>query len=460
VKRVWYFFSILALNLFCECENSAAPAPQIYKQLEEFKILETKAYPGANFIEWTPIVNVLNFKIYRQEFQEDMNKDESIAFLGATTGASWLDIIAADNILLDSVQYIYTVVAEFYSVAPYSIAQSEPVQSSVPESLALPDITAINVVLSENGVIDISWELDNEVNPALEFSISINDNNYEIIHDHFNATKATAYVFPSYYPDLLEIKVLTRFKGGYYDSEKIVTIEKKINIPVISDLSAISAAIKNGSGATLRYNMHLYWLGNPNNQYTLYRATYDEKSDTLIDDYVLLASPETLVPDFTNQVVYVDSPPARHSYRYKVTASVTSDGTQFYNQQSITFKDIPFNAYDAEDLELYVFYDSLLEKTYVRVSEDVSYKKVLQDETVKIFRAPSDKNGNIREAYESEAIVTYTKAALESPLTGYEGGRIIVIDHPPNSDYVYSAFISAADGFLVPTGENFYFHKP
>ena len=376
---------VMLFNVSCSHEPDITEVPEQKSEVKtgetfDKTVLTAIAYPGMNFISWTPVVAATDYKLYIHEGDVCIN---SVSFL-STDPLCYIDTNIKNN-----VQYNYLVEVKCggtsisdnnssnvsVEVFPKSMSNKATVTAIVPDynvnALDLVNYEEpagnrdfivnsrnINIAKHNNDKISVSFPgkaylnydlfltVDNEYEALKEYNetelekLSDNAKNDVILYTNFLVTQAGTY----------RARVVAKSENDHFGDSDVITSQQTVKVYKLNGSGADIVSADYISYSEIKLTFKKFYLENgeavPNTYYKLYRSEAGSKNYTQL--YSSYNEPE-LQPHSSDDTLYiVDNVDSKNTKDYIYTLVVT-DGSLYAESSS----EIKVNKYIPEKRTAY-----------------------------------------------------------------------------------------------------------
>jgi hypothetical protein len=263
---------VAAALLLASCDT--ALSDPTYAKIGGIENLKVTPYTGVNLVTWDPVTDATAYTVYRKEKPKDKDWGSYVQVTSSATTNRYSDIIGNSNILSDSTEYTYKVIASSGTSNLPDVGNSAAEVSYKTDAAKFPAATpqfpargtALGVTITgaaitvDNvyGKATLTWTGSD--NPAISYTLQktqpvdwdeYSGNNYW----SRSGTTATANIA---YAGYVDARIYATFNGGtYYPASAAVYVE-----PVaynVQHLDSISATLQtnppvSGKTVTLTYS--------------------------------------------------------------------------------------------------------------------------------------------------------------------------------------------------------------
>ena len=356
IFSIFGFLAIFAMLFTVSCSNEPEIVPEV-EPVETFDktVLTAIAYPGMNFISWTPVVDAKEYTLFKHEGNVCV---EAISF--DHTDA----LFHIDTEIKNGVEYSYLVEVELNSssnqvsdfanievnpISPKQMSERASVVAIVPDY----DISVLELVNYEqpsgnhefivssdniciakhnNDKISVSFPskaylnydliltVDNEYETLKEYNrcddLSDDVRNDVFLSSNFLVTQAGTY----------KANIIVKSKNENFSGLSVVTSSESIEVPSLrgSGANIVSAQYRDFGGTIrVKFNKFIKKDGTsvPNSYYKLYRSEKGSK-------YLTLVEAQLKATDKTESTLYIDDSIYDNTKDYVYTLVVT-DGSSY-----------------------------------------------------------------------------------------------------------------------------------
>ncbi|MDR2393418.1 MAG: hypothetical protein LBD93_04600, partial [Treponema sp.] len=242
---------VAAVLLLAGCESPTS-FDVSYGNIGSVQNLKVTPYTGVNLLTWDPVADADTYNIYRKEKPADKDWGEFVELKSNISAINYPDIIKDDNILTDSSEYTYRVIAKSRNEVLSSSSTEVSYKTDTAKfPAATPQFpskgTALSVTITDAtiqadntyGIATLTWTASID-NPAIEYKVTSSNNNQWGIQE--GTTVATQSINNTGFADA---QILASFTTGYYPASAAVYVDPVAynvqHLDSITDVSITSA---------------------------------------------------------------------------------------------------------------------------------------------------------------------------------------------------------------------------